>query len=319
MHEDALPVTEHAPVRDVSLWDVLRLLGRGWWKIAAVTLGLLLLAILYLQVAQRRYESALVVTPVSGSASLPSGIGSLASMAGIRTPGSDSEGRFDLFLEGLTTRESAEQLFRAHPELLPHMFPGEWDSATRQWRQPTGTVPGMVQMAKALLGMRTAYAPPDPARVQNWLAHAINIAKERDRRLTTISVVTADPEFGRNLLTALHHVGDNMLRARSVERANDYVTYLTGKLGEVTVADYRQVLVEALADQEKTRMMASSDLPFAAEPFGQASTAAKPASPNPPLVLAIAVLAGLVGGVLLVLVRGRATLFASPSPPGTAA
>lgn len=298
---------------EVTLGDVLALLQRGWWVIATITLALVAVAILFLQVAERRYRSVLAVTPVSGSASLPSGLGNLASIAGIRAPGSDAEGRFDLFLEGLTTQETAERLVRANPELLPAMFPGEWDASTRQWRQPTGVVPGLVRSVKGLLGMNTGYEAPGQARVQRWLENTLTVSNERERRLTIISIETADVQFGRDLLAALHHVGDDLLRARSVERANDYVAYLTGKLSEVSVADYRQALVEALADQEKMRMMANSNLPFAAEPFGPPSTPDKPSSPNPPVLLAIAILLGLVIGTFVVLLRGRRILFPSGS------
>lgn len=306
------PISDTAP-QEVALGDVLSLLRDGWWRIAAACVACLFLAMLYLKFADRRYESALSVTPVSGSAGLPSGIGGLASIAGIRVPGSDSQTQFELFLEGLTTRESAERLVRRHPELLPKMFPGEWDADTRQWKQPTGVVPGTVRAVKGVLGMETGYRRPDGARVQQWLAREIAISKARDQRLTVVSLVSRDPEFGRELLAALHLEGDSMLRERAVERANDYIAYLSGKLGEVTVADYRQTLVDALAEQEKTRMMASSDLPFAADPFGPPSTPDRPASPQPVLVILIALGLGLVLGVLLVLIPGRRRLF-PPTP-----
>ena len=312
MNIEVRPVSESAP-REVALGDVLSLLRAGWWQIGAACALFLLLAMLYLSVADRRYESSLAITPVAGSAGLPSGIGGLASIAGIRVPGSDAQTQFELFLEGLTTRESAERIVARHRDLLPRMFPGEWNADARQWEQPTGAVPNTVRAVKGLLGMDTSYRAPDGARVQQWLKREIAISKARDQRLTVVSLVTRDPDFGRALLAALHREGDNLLRERAVERANDYVAYLSGKLGEVTVADYRQTLVDALAEQEKTRMMASSDLPFAADPFGPPSTPDRPASPQPILTLAGAIILGLLTGVAIVLIRGRRRLF-SPAP-----
>ncbi len=310
MNEQSFAATSSLSTdREVALRDVLALLRDGWRQIAAACAIFLLLGMLYLKVADRRYESMLAITPVSGSAGLPSGIGGLASMAGIRVPGSDSQTQFELFLEGLTTRKSAERLVRRHPELLPQMFPGEWNADARRWEQPTGAVSNSLRAVKGVLGMDTSYRAPDGARVQQWLKREIAISKARDQRLTVVSLVSRDPEFGRTLLAALHLEGDNMLRERSVERANDYIAYLSGKLGEVSVADYRQTLVDALAEQEKTRMMASSDLPFAADPFGPPSTPDRPASPQPILAISIALGLGLVLGVLVVLMRGRRRLF----------
>lgn len=309
MNQDVRPVAAvPPPLREVEIGDVLGVIRDGWWQIAAVTAAVLLLSVLYLQSAERRYTSSLFVTPVSGSAGMPSGIGGLASLAGINMPGLDTDSQFELFVEGLTTRESAERLVRAHSDLLPRMFPAEWNAAQRNWQQPAGVTAAISRTMKPLVGMDASYRPPDSARVQRWLVNELAVMKERDRRFTVISIETRDPEFGRKLLGALHQTGDSLLRARAIERADDYAAYLTGKLAEVTVSDYRQTLVEALAEQEKTRMMASSDLPFAADPFGPPSTTDKPSSPNVILVLAVSVGLGLLVGVLLVLVRGRSRL-----------
>lgn len=297
------------PAHEVALGDVLALVREGWWQILGCFSLLILAGLLYLNFAERRYAARLIVTPIAGSAGLPSGIGGLASIAGIRIPGSDAESQFDLFLEGLVTRESAVRLIRNHSNLLPMMFPGEWNATSRRWEQPHGTIPSAIRTLKPLLGIDNSYRAPDPARVEQWLKREIEIAKARDQRLTVISVVTRDPQFGQQLLSALHSEGDNLLRERAVDRANDYAAYLTEKLGVVTVADYRQALVDALAEQEKTRMMASSDLPFAADPFGPPSTPVRPASPQPLVVLAVSAVLGLLLGVLLVLVRGRRRLF----------
>lgn len=311
MNQDIFPVpADTPPLHEVAIGDVMGVLRAGWWQIAAVVVAMLLLSILYLQAAERRYLSSLVVTPVSGSAGLPSGIGGLASLAGINVPGSDAGSQFELFIEGLTTRESAERLVRAHPDLLPRMFPSEWNAKHRQWQQTAGIVAGISRGIKSMVGMDTSYRPPDAARVQRWLANELSVAKARNQQLTVISVETSDPVFGQNLLAALHKSGDSLLRTRAVERADDYVAYLTSKLTEVTVADYRQTLVKALAEQEKTRMMASSNLPFAADPFGPPSTPDKPSNPNAILVLALSIVLGLVIGIVLVLVRGRSRLFA---------
>lgn len=313
MQQDIRHSLIEEPAREVALGDLLGLLRAEWWQIAAACALFLGAAVLYLQIADRHFKSSLVVTPVAGSVGLPSGIGGLASIAGIRVPGSDADSQFELFLEGLATRESAERLVGKHPELLRQMFPSEWNPQAARWEQPVGAVPGMVRAIKGLLGMDTDYRPPDGARVEQWLKTEVAIAKARDQRLTVISVETRDPLFGRTLLAALHAEGDMLLRQRAIDRANDYAAYLGGKLGEVTVADYRQALVEALAEQEKTRMMASSDLPFAADPFGPPSTPARPSSPQPILTLAAALVLGLVSGIVLVLIRGRSRLF-PPKP-----
>jgi len=294
---------------DIAMGDVFAALGRQWLVMAVVFGAILLIAILYLRAADRSYTSVLLLTPVASGGGTPSRLGGLASLAGIRVPGSDAQSQFDLFVEGLTTRESAERLVKSHPNLLPRMFPGEWDPASKSWREPQGTVVSIIAGVKSLTGSERPYAPPDAARVQRWLLAEIGIERARDLQLTTIFIQTRDQELGRDILAALHSGVDEFLRRRAIERADDYIAYLNEKLFVVTVADYRQALVETLSEQEKTRMMASSDLPFAAEPFGPPTTSDKPTSPNPLVILMAAIGVGLALAIAIALLRERRRLF----------
>jgi len=69
----------------------------------------------------------------------------------------------------------------------------------------------------------------------------------------------------------------------------------------VTLAEHRVALAAALSEQEKTRMLAQSSAPFAAEPPSTASTLLRPTSPRPLVFLIVAVVLEFGLGILAAL------------------
>ena len=67
------------------------------------------------------------------------------------------------------------------------------------------------------------------------------------------------------------------------------------------VRKIRQALHDILAEQEKRRMVASSNLPFAAEPFGAPTVSVKATSPRPLLLIFTSLVLGIVLGVAIAL------------------
>jgi LPS O-antigen subunit length determinant protein (WzzB/FepE family) len=109
--------------------------------------------------------------------------------------------------------------------------------------------------------------------------------------------------LGKDLLLSLHEVADNSLREIAIKKSTRHIDYLMQQLNKVTVSDYRQVLIENLSAQEKSRMLASSGLFFAAEPLGVPTAPRVPTNPKPALVLSLSVVMGLFTGILIALLR----------------
>ena len=129
------------------------------------------------------------------------------------------------------------------------------------------------------------------------MATNLLISQDIDTGIIVLSMNHEDPDFARELLWASHNILDEYLRERSLKRIERNIEYLTRKLTVLTVADLRQSVVEALSEQEKKRMAASSDLPFVAEPFGEPEQSDRPTRPKPILVLALSIISGLFSGI----------------------
>lgn len=288
--------------------DLSKLLGsirRGWLLIAVCVVVSSVMGLIYLHSATYRYSVALQVTPTSGGGQ-SSGLGKLgglANVAGISLPSNQNEILFDLYLQGLTSHAVAYTL-ASEPEIMRKAFKSEWSEKEQRWVQPRGFMESAKNVVWAILGVPSReWSPPDAVRLQRYLAKHIRIEKDKESPIVTIALVAADPKFGELLLKAAHEEADTMLRERSMVRASIYIDHLSRQLAKVDVADYRQALLEVLAEQEKTRMMASSSLPFVAEPFNEPKASREPVSPNPVLTMVLALMGGTVIGLVVTLFR----------------
>lgn len=286
-------------------FDLARLIAVIWREkitVILVTLLTLILSIAYLSRAEYRYTATLgVVEPQSSSNGLLSQLGNVAGLSALtggRLPGSSGATLFLNYGENLQSATTARALSR-DKVLLKQMFPLEWNAVTRQWQKPASTWGDFVDGVKRVFGIPVyAWQQPDAARVQDFLERHMNIVKDQRNPIMEISYSDADPKFAARLLTRLHDVVDKDLRRRAYERADANARFLLTQLRLATLADHRAALAQALSEQEKTRMLAMSSGPFAAEPVSTVSVSLRPTWPRPFLVLAAGLVAGLGLGVL---------------------
>ncbi|MFN3591962.1 MAG: hypothetical protein ACK4TG_07215, partial [Thermaurantiacus sp.] len=148
--------------------------------------------------------------------------------------------------------------------------------------------------AHAFVAPPQAFEPPGPERLQIYLRRNVVISPDRRRAVMTASMRHPDAEFARYVIQRVVQESDNFLRQKSLARSADYIDYLENRLKEVQIAEHRSALTQALSSYEMMRMMASSTVPFTAEPFGQVVTSLEPVSPRPNVVIGIGIFLGLV-------------------------
>lgn len=297
---------------EIDLGELFRTLWAGRWMIALVALGMLVLAGIYLRVATYRHTAELFLTPAqSGGSSRLGGLGGLASFAGINLPQDSGELSFALYQQGVHSRGLAEALSR-HPDLMRTIFAAEWNAETGQWEKPEGFVSSAITSLKNVLGVPVYdWRPPDAGRLQVFLQQEVEVTEDMKNPFVTVTFRHENPAFAVHFLTILNSELDSILRRKALERSTGNIAYLSEQLGKVTIAEHREAIAQALTEQEKERMAASSSAPYAADPFGAPSASVRPTSPRPTLVLAASLVMGGILGTLLVLVRGSGILSGS--------
>jgi len=305
------PDPTKGPTPTVDLFGGVKLLLARWWLLlAGATLGLAI-AVMVLHFVTPQYTVAYKITPTStGSNSLSGGmggLGGLAAIAGVSIgQGKSGATSFELYIDALSSRAMAVRLAK-DPAIMRTAFADQWDQRAGEWREPSGIGYAIIEGSKMILGYPPRrWQPPAAADLQRYLERKIVVQMPgtRDPPITTISTDQRDPAFARHLLAALDNTADALVRREALDRATKYSAYLAKRLPTSTIAEVRSYLADALADQEKAIMMASSGASYAALVVQPATSSLRPTKPNYPLIAVLGLLAGLFVGGVVALYRG---------------
>lgn len=295
-------VSDHDDAASANLLDIVARFGRHWLAgIIALVVGVGF-AIFYLHIVAPRYVAQLVVTPADqpGNKST-TGLGGLGSLVGLDLSG-QTNSAFSLYSDAVTSLPIAVRLSR-DPRVMHGVFRDAWDPIARRWRQPESIMTTIVASAESLVGLpRPPWRVPDASDLKLSLERRIVVTEDKRRAAVTISFSDTDPRFAGFLIAQVNSAADEFLRQKALARASLYVTYLERRLAQIQVAEYRLTMAEVLGNYEKTKMLASSNASYAAEPFGWVWVSPVPASPKPVLVVATAVLGAIAVWVLYVIV-----------------
>lgn len=293
--------------------ELVQLITDVWaqrWLVAAFVLISLIASIFYLQQAAYLYTAEMKVTPTQPSSqssrSKLGGLAGLASIAGVSLGQDSGAMSFMLYTKGVSSRSVAEALAR-RPDLMQVVFSNEWDQRTQRFVEPQPSpLAAVAKSVKSLLGLPTTrWQKPDAARLHDYIEANVKIEEAPDAPLATLTYSHEDPRFATRFLAAIHQVLDDNIRRRAFDRASQYIDYLSSQLETARLLEHRNAIAQALSEQERNRMMASSRMAFAAEPFDPPTASLRPTSPRPILVLAVGTIIGFVIGIGVALLRAQ--------------
>jgi LPS O-antigen subunit length determinant protein (WzzB/FepE family) len=292
---------------EINLIELAHKLMAQWPIIIVCTILALLGGLLSLHFATYTYTAELKVTPAQSSTQNSmslQGLSGLASLAGVSLPGNLGGGtQFILYVEGATSRNTADVLAK-QPELMKIVFKSEWDANANRFVENVDWFERWTNAIKKLIGIPVyRWTPPDGARLEIYLKDRVRIVEDRVKPIVTLSYNHEDPAFAVTFLSALNKTADDQLRQRTLSRVNDNIAYLSRQLATITLTEHRGAIIQALSEQEKTKMMASSGAPFAAEMISAPSASFRPTKPYPPLVIVVAGLVGVLFGIAIALAR----------------
>ena len=286
---------------EIDLIGLLAVIWQRRWLVIGTIIAFLAVAILYLNVATYRHTAELTVMPSQASNAggiSAGGLAGLASLAGVNLSMDGSVTPFEQYLEGIKSGLVAETLSHK-TDIMKVVFKEEWDEDKQRFVNKSGTISKTIRGIKQLLGIPVyPWREPDASRLQTYIEENVIITESAKSQFVTISFDHEDPQFARQFLSELHAALDEDLRQKALVRTTQYIAYLTEQLQKVTVAEHREALVQALSEQEKFRMMASSGLAYAADPFGNVTVSREPTSPRPIIVIILSILLGGIVGSL---------------------
>jgi hypothetical protein len=274
--------------------------------IAGTAIMAAVLAVLVLRMVEPSFTAVLIVGPTATEGLLGRGTplpdlpaGSLVNGA-VHGAG-ERMSYYERFLYEMTSLSVADELAAA-PEIMRRVFEPMWDARAQAWAPDPGLVPRLRRMLSNLIG-RPSWSAPDGRDLVRYLRYRILVQQIGNTPMRRISYRHPDPEFARLLLNRLYAVSERQLRAIAVRGNSTMIDEYERMIRVASDLEHKSALRATLIGHERFAMMMNVDLPLAADLLEPAAADALPDTPDPAMVLPIAIAAGLVLGLILVFVR----------------
>ena len=291
---------------EIDLKELLFTLWKGKFYIIIVSIVSIFLASFCLQYVERKYSVTYNLKPVRDTGNSPSfsGLGGLASFAGVQLPTS-SNNDFSIFKELITAPEVSEIIFE-NKKIIRDIFRSEWNETLNNYsRPPKSKIQMFVSDAKILLtgNIDVNYMPPNPERLAIFINKNIQIGENKDTGFLKLTSETSKPELILSLIIEATKASDKIMRQRYVAFSTEPLAFYKDKLRTSRSREHREALAELISKEEQKLMFASKGKYFIAEPYMNPKISLYPTAPKPKLILALSLVLGLFLGAVLVLMR----------------
>ena len=278
--------------QEISLRDILVIIGRGKWLIAGVSLAFGLAAGAASFLAPELYVAVSVVAPVapaqsgggSGLGALASQFGGLASLAGIATPGDSKKSESIAVLQS----EALTEKYVRDNNLLPILFKDKWDSERQRW---------ITANPKKI---------PTPWLANDYFKKKIrSVANDTKTGLVTLSITWTDPKVAATWANDLIRLTNENLRARAIRESEANIAYLTDQANKNNEIVVKQAIFSSLEGEINKIMIAKGSEEFAFRVLDPAVPPEKRASPQRVVWTIVGFLGGLTLSTLVVFYRNK--------------
>lgn len=262
------------------------------------------LAVIYLRLTTYKYEVSMEVA----SLSIHEGDSQGSTFPNVRLLGIGGQSTglspFKLYIRNLESYKTAEALY-TDEAFLQEMFPDRWDSENNRWIKAEGALVNLRHSFADLVDYPFSLeAKPTVDTLWKSIRQKISV-EEVDDSIRKLTVYVTKPEFGIELLSKLHKVADSNARDFVEESSSRTLESLEARYERTTVKDVREQLLKQLLVHERMLVMTKGGGNFAAEEFQRPVAESAPSRPNPLIILALAVAAGMVLFLLLVLMQEK--------------
>jgi uncharacterized protein involved in exopolysaccharide biosynthesis len=268
---------------EVSLADLLQVLRRSYKAIAAIALacGLLAAAAAFLMTPIYRSQVLLAPVPEAAEGSISGTAGQLADLAGFAGLDLRRSGGKEEAVALLRSRILVERFIQEH-DLLPVLFPEEWDSGQKAW------------------------AVDDPEEAPT-LGDAYEFFDERIRRveedrktgLVMLTIEWRDRQLAAAWANALVASVNRYTRQRAVQEAEKSLDYLNRELAKTNVVGIQQVLYRLIEAEVKNITLANVREEYSFRVVDPPAIADADAyiKPQRALIIALGLLLGALGAI----------------------
>lgn len=279
---------------DISLYEVVRKILRGWWLLIPFTLLGMGGAVGYLLTAETEYTAEMIVAPAEQEKQGGmSGLQQVGSLIGLSFGGGPSRlGRFTIMLSAVETVEVMQEKY----QVLQALYQSRWQPETQTWKPIGGFVHNAKKAARAFFG-REKSDEPSPEMLSEILAKGIKTEFRPDQNVMRITFTHGNPEVAAKLLMWAFTSAEDLMRQQALASAEEQIAYIAGRLEQVQNLEHRRSLLQLLQAQEQSMMMLQSGMPYGAEMVVPPRPPLDPSAPRLGVVLVLGTAGGIMAGV----------------------
>ena len=280
---------------EIDLRELISVFWRGKYFIIFFTIISLAIGSIYLRNLSSEYRVSILLAPVQEEQATPnfSGLGGLASLAGISLPTSSASdfAKYEIMLK---TQEVSTQIFKEQ-NLIQALFSHEWDKNQQIFRERKQKKTTFIKnyVKELLTGQPPKeYAEPSPAKLTQFINSNVRINSDKKTQYLTLSAEDSNPELLTKLLVSMIKNTDELFKKKFIKQANDAVQFYQIKISKARSQEHREILATLISKEERKLLLATRDGPFVAEILTGPHTSLNPTSPKASLVLLFSILLG---------------------------
>ncbi|MDP7022601.1 MAG: hypothetical protein QGH30_09675 [Candidatus Krumholzibacteria bacterium] len=145
----------------------------------------------------------------------------------------------------LQSRALIQRVLERNPDVMPGLFPKEWDLAEGRWKKSD---------PKKQPGLWDAFRHFD----ENY-----QVGMDKQTGLLHVWFQSRNPEFCKKLLEVVINEANGGLREDAVKQSRNFMGYLDEKSSETLVAEAQQLLLTMMASELRRSMLAECTEDFA--------------------------------------------------------
>ena len=210
---------------------------------------------------------------------------------------------FSIYKSILKSRHISDEIWINNPDLVRKIFHKGWDDNNNTWYIAEANTQFLIKnYIKSFLGLPLSELKSvSSADLHRLIMGSLSIGSNSDDTITKLTIYSDRPDLKKELLIVLNQTANDLLKKRVVDRSNKNILFLLDQISKTSNRDHKASLVATLNDQQKTRMMVSSNLPYIAEPIGNVEISENPVKPNGKIILVLSTFISLFFSILIII------------------
>ncbi|HEX6992796.1 MAG TPA: Wzz/FepE/Etk N-terminal domain-containing protein [Gammaproteobacteria bacterium] len=302
---------------EISIADILSALSRRRKLVLGIVAGFVLPGLLYAVLATPRYTATTIVVVAenedAGLSSLVASLGPAAALAGGLGLGAGTTTR-QTYLAILKSQELANKFIEQH-ELLPHLFPDQWDAKRKTWKEASDGL--LTKIRGALTGKKhdgSAGGAPSAWRAYQRFDKIRLVNEDVGSGTVSVSFTFRDPELAAQWANDYVALANHEIRTRTIEESSQALDYLNERAESTSIVGLRETIFRLIESHLEKITLASARPEFAFRVIDRAVAPEERSHPKRKLIVAMALLAGFAFATLATMVL---EFYLPPRPGGS--